>query len=146
MTVSSRSQSEPGPSSGTYVDEDRGSSWLIFAGTLLMVLGVLNLVEGIAAISRSHFFVGDARYVFGDLRAWGWTVLILGAAQMLIGFGVLVRNQIARWAGISIAGLNAIAQLLFIQAYPFWSLAMFALDILVIYGLIAYGGRTASTT
>ena len=37
--------------------------------------------------------------------------------------------------------MNAIIQLLFIPAYPFWSLALFTLDILVIYGLIAHGKR-----
>lgn len=126
-----------------YVDEERGYGWVLFAGSMLVMLGVLNTIEGIAAISRSHFFVGNAEYVFGDLKSWGWTVLIVGVAQALVGIGVFVRNQIARWTGVVVAGLNAIAQLLFIPAYPFWSLALFAVDILVIFGLTVYGQRTA---
>jgi hypothetical protein len=127
-----------------YYEEDRGYGWMVFAGALIVTLGVMNIIEGIAAISRSHFFVGHAEYVFGDLKAWGWTVLILGIAQALIGTGIFLRNQFARWAGVVIASLNAIAQLLFIPAYPFWSLALFSLDILVIYGLVAYGSRQTS--
>jgi hypothetical protein len=101
------------------------------------------VIEGIAAIGRSHFFTSNAHYVAGDLRAWGWAVLGLGACQGLACVGIFVKNQPARWAGVAFAGLNAIAQLLFIPAYPFWSLALFAVDILVIYGLTAYGGRQA---
>jgi hypothetical protein len=123
------------------VDEDRGYGWLIFAGSMLMMLGILNVIEGIAAIDNSRFFVGNAHYVFGDLNTWGWVAVCLGVAQGLTGFGIFVQNQLARWVGVAVAGLNAIAQLLFIPAYPFWSLALFAVDILVVYGLIAYGGR-----
>ena len=146
MSVRATPSRGPAQASDTYYyEEDRGYGWLVFAGALLVMLGVMNIIEGIAAISRSHFFVANAQYVFGDLKAWGWTTLILGAAQALIGTGIFFRNQIARWAGVVAASLNAIAQLLFIPAYPFWSLALFALDIIVIYGLVAYGARPSSS-
>lgn len=122
-------------------EDDRGFGWIIFAGTVLGMVGTLNFIEGIAAVSNSHFFVGNAHYVFGDLNTWGWIVMILGAAQVLTSLGLLIQNQFARWLGVGFAVLNAIAQLLFIPAYPFWSLALFTLDILVMYGLIAHGGR-----
>jgi hypothetical protein len=79
--------------------------------------------------------------VFADLKTWGWIILVLGILQLLVGLGVLVENQFARWTGVVILSLNALAQLLMIPAYPFWSLAIFAIDILAIYGLIAYGQR-----
>jgi hypothetical protein len=122
-------------------EKARGSGWVMFAVMMLMLLGTLNFIEGIAAVGNSHFFVGNAEYVFGDLNTWGWIVLFLSLGQGLVGLGVVLRNQFARWTGVAIASLNAIAQLLFIPAYPFWSLALFSLDILVIYGLIAYGSR-----
>ena len=118
-----------------------GSGWLSFAGILMLIVGTLNSIEGIAAIGNAHFFVANARYIAGDLNAWGWTVLIIGIAQILIGLGVMARNQFARWAGVAALGLNAIAQLMFIPAYPFWSLALFAIDILALYGLVAYGDK-----
>jgi hypothetical protein len=123
-------------------EDDQGYGWVMFAGVLLMLLGTLNFIEGIAAVSKSHFFVGNAHYVVGDLKAWGWTVLIVGVIQGLAGLGILIKNQFARWLGVAIAVLNSIAQLMFIPAYPFWSLSLFALDVLVMYGLIAHGGRT----
>ena len=122
-------------------EEERGSGWVTFAGILLLIIGTLNTVEGIAAIDKASFFVANAHYIAGDLKSWGWTTLIVGILQILIGLGVMAKNQFSRWAGVAILGLNAIAQLLFIPAYPFWSLAIFSIDILAIYGLVAYGSR-----
>ena len=62
-------------------------------------------------------------------------------AQILAAFGIWARNAVAVWFGVFCASLNAIAQLLMLPAYPLWSLALFAIDILVIYGLVAYGTR-----
>jgi hypothetical protein len=131
------------PRTSTYVDADSGSGWITFAGVVIMIVAILNIIDGIAAISKSSFFVADARYVVSDLNTWGWVVLGLGVLQMVVGFGIWAGNRLARWAGIAIVSLNAIAQLLFIPAYPWWSLSIFALDILVLYGLVAHGGRPA---
>ena len=149
--MSVRAASSPNRAAGEvtdayYPDDDRGSGWVLFAGGMLVMVGTLNIIEGIAAIGRSQFFIGNAQYVFGDLKSWGWTTLIVGAAQGLIGTGIFFRNQIARWAGVAAAGINAIVQLLFIPAYPFWSLALFAVDILIIYGLTAHGARNPRAT
>jgi hypothetical protein len=57
----------------------------------------------------------------------------------LCAIGVFMQNDIARWTGVGIASANAVVQLLFIPAYPFWSLALFSLDLLVIYGLVVHG-------
>ena len=131
------------PTSYADYDEERGQGWVIFAAVLLLTLGTINVIDGIAAISKAHFYTANAHYVFGDLKAWGWIVLILGALQLLVGLGVLVKNQFARWTGVFVLSLNALAQLLMMPAYPFWSLAIFAIDILALYGLIAYGKRIA---
>jgi hypothetical protein len=124
-----------------YADEDRGYGWVSFAGVLLLMLGTLNIIEGIAAIGNAHFFTANANYIFGSLNAWGWTVLCIGVFELVVGLGVFVKNQFARWTGVVVLSLNAIAQLLMIPAYPFWSLSIFTLDILAIYGLVAYGSR-----
>jgi hypothetical protein len=127
-------------------DEERGSGWVMFAGVLLLILGTLNFIEGLAAIGNAHFFVANTHYIVGSLNTWGWVVLCIGGIQWLVGIGVFVKNQFARWTGVLILGLNAIAQLLMIPAYPFWSLSVFALDILAIYGLIAHGNRLSSSS
>ena len=82
----------------------------------------------------------DAHYVFGDLRTWGWIVMILGLVLLVAARQVFTGSQWARWFGVVAAGLNAIGQLLFVQAYPFWSLALFACYVLVIYALAAHAG------
>jgi hypothetical protein len=123
-------------------EDDRNFGWVMFAGVMLLVLGCTNTVEGVAAVGGSDFFVTRAHYLFGDLSSWGWVIWIVGVAQGLTGVGVLVRNQFARWLGVSFAFCNALAQMLMIQAYPFWSLALVSLDILVMYGLVVYGGRS----
>lgn len=122
-------------------EEDRGYGWVMFAGVLLLVLGTLNFIWGIAAIDKAHFFVANTNYIAGDLNAWGWTSLCIGVIQWAVGLGVFVKNQFARWAGVLIVSLSSIASLMMIPAYPFWSLAIFAVDILAIYGLVAYGDR-----
>jgi hypothetical protein len=130
-----------GASAPSGYDDERGVGWVLFAGIMLLILGTMNVIEGIAAIGNAHFFVANAAYIFGSLNTWGWIVLCIGAVQVLVGVGVIAGSQFSRWAGVAILALNAIAQLLMIPAYPFWSLAIFALDIVAAYGLIVYGGR-----
>lgn len=122
-------------------DAERGGGWVVFAGAMLMILGSVNVIHGIGAISNSKFFAGDAKFVIGSLHTWGWVALLLGAAQLLTAFGVLSNSRAAAWAGVMFAALNAIAQLLWISSAPFLALALLSLDVLVIYGLAAYGGR-----
>jgi hypothetical protein len=110
---------------------------------MLLMLGALNVIEGIAAVGNSRFFVADATYIVGSLNTWGWVMLCLGAVQLLAGLGVFVKNQAARWVGVVVLCANAIAQLLFIRAYPFWALSIVALDVVAIFGLIVYGGTVA---
>jgi hypothetical protein len=128
-------------SRGSQYVEGRGYGLIIFASVLLLVVGFWNLVQGISAIARSHVYVANAHYVFGDLRSWGWVTLIFSILLLLAGVGVLIGNQLARWFGVVMVGLNAIAQMFFIPAYPFWSLTIIAMDVVVLYGLCAYGSR-----
>jgi len=114
---------------------------VLFASILLLVIGCFNLIYGIAAIANSHVFTANAHYVVGNLRAWGWTTLIVGVLQLLAAAGVMAGNQLARWVAVALLGLNAIDQMLFIPAYPFWSLAIIAMDVVALWGLCAYGSR-----
>lgn len=136
--------SQTSSESETYYSADRSDAWVIFSGVLILLLGTLNFIDGLAAISSAHFYVANARYVVGDLNTWGWVALCIGVAQWAVGLGIFIRNQFARWTGVAVLSLNAIAQLLMMPAYPFWSLAIFALDIIGIYGLTAHGSRIGS--
>jgi hypothetical protein len=122
-------------------EEGRGYGLVIFAAVLLAVIGFFNLLDGIAAIANSHIFIGNAHYVVGDLRAWGWVMTVFGAVQLLAAAGVWAGNQLARWFAVAVVGLNAVGQMFFIPAYPFWSLMIIAADIVALWGLCMYGSR-----
>ena len=89
---------------------DRGARqgegyWMIvFAVALLVTVGFFNLIDGIAAIANSHVFIANAHYVVGDLRAWGWVVLILGTLQIIAAVAVLTGSQAARWFAVVVIG------------------------------------------
>jgi hypothetical protein len=117
-----------------------GGGWVAFAGFLLGLAGIWNVIEGILAISESRVFVGEQVFVFSDLNTWGWIILALGVLQLTAAFTVVAGNEFGRWIGIGAAGANAIGQLLFVPAFPLWAMSMFALDILIIYALAVYGG------
>jgi hypothetical protein len=121
--------------------EGQGYGFVLFASILLVVVGCFNLIQGIAAVANSHVFTAHAHYVFANLKTWGWITLILGALQLLAAVGVLAGNQLARWFAVVVIGLNAIDQMFFIPAYPFWALTIIALDVVALYGLCAYGSR-----
>ena len=122
-------------------EEGHGYGLVLFASILMVVTGCFNLIYGIAAIANSHVFTANAHYVFANLRTWGWITLIIGVLQLLAAGGVLTGNSLARWFAVAVLGLNAINQMLFIPAYPFWSLTIIAMDVFALYGLCAYGSR-----
>jgi hypothetical protein len=126
-----------------YRDDTSGEGWVMFAGMMLAILATLNVIEGIAAVSSSTFFVNDAKYILSDLNTWGWVMIAVGVIQGLTALGVWMKVKAIRWVGVTIAALNAIAQMFFLPAYPLLSVMLFSLDILVIYGLVAHGSRTS---
>jgi len=132
---------EPPRSRGGHRAQGQGYGLILFASVLLVVVGCFNVIYGIAAIANSHVFTANAHYVFGDLRTWGWITLIIGVLQLGAAAGVLAGNQLARWFAVAVLGLNAIDQMFFIPAYPFWSLMIIAVDVVALYGLCAYGSR-----
>ena len=127
--------------------ENRGAGRVAFAGILLMIAGTLNVIYGIAAISDASFFVDNTRYVFSSLSTWGWITLLLGVIQLGAGMSLFAGGTFGRVIGIAGASLGAIGALLAVGgAYPFWSLGIFALCVIVIHGLVVYEPEGARTT
>ena len=119
----------------------QGGGLILFAAVLLVIIGIFNLIYGIAAIANSHVIVANAHYVFANLRTWGWITLIIGVLQLLAAAGVVAGNQFARWFAVAVLGLNAIDMMFFVPAYPFWALVILVADVVALYGLCAYGSR-----
>jgi hypothetical protein len=120
--------------------EPAGIGWVTFAAVMLGLAATWNSIEGILAISSSHVYAADANYVFSDLNTWGWIVMSLGVVQGLAAVALVAGSEFARWFGIFAAGLSAIGQLMFLPAYPWWALAVFSVDVLIIYGLAVHAG------
>ncbi len=113
----------------------------MFAAILLLIAGTLNVIYGIAAISDAHFFTeGGSHFIFSDLNAWGWIILLLGLLELTGGFSLFSGSTYGRIIGIAAATVGAVGALLSVSgAYPFWSLGIFALCVIVIHGLVVYG-------
>lgn len=115
--------------------EERVTGWWLFAGILLMIAGVLNIIWGIGAVSDAKFFIADQKYIISSLHTWGWVTLVIGIAELIAAFSLFAGGGFGRFVGIFAASLSAIAALLSIPAYPFWSLCIFALALIVVYEL-----------
>ena len=118
----------------------RTSGWVVFAGLMLFMAGMFGAIDGLVAIIQDEvFLVTDDQIILLDLTAWGWVHLILGSIALVTGLSVLSGQLWAAILGVFLAIASATTQLLFITVFPLWSLAIIAIDILVIYGLVVHG-------
>ena len=124
----------------------RGAGRAMFAALLLLLVGVINIIYGIGALDDANIFVNDARFILDDLNRLGWVLIILGVIQLTGGFSLLAGNTYGRVIGIAAGSLGAIGALLSIGGNnPWWSLAVFALCIYVVHGLIVLGEDDRAT-
>ena len=115
------------------------SGWVTFAAWLMIVIGALDVFEGVIAVVRGTYYVlTPSQIIVFDTRAWGWITLIWGAIVALAGFGLLTRAAWARWFTVVVASLNVIEQLAFVGSaqYPLWALTIVVLSGVVVYALI----------
>jgi hypothetical protein len=105
-----------------------------FAGIMLITAGAFNLLDGFVALVKDDYYVAD-ELLFGDLSGWGVWWLIIGGLQLFAGYEIMGRKQWGVLFGIFLAGLNALTQMMFLRAYPAWSIAIMVVDGLIIYAL-----------
>ncbi len=119
------------------VERSTSSGWLGFAGLLVLLLGVMNALEGIVALANDKYgaFIGGSFYVF-DLTGWGWIHLVLGLLMIATGIGILAGQEWARGIGIGLAAAAAVIQMLYLTSAPLWSLINIGICVLVIYALV----------
>jgi hypothetical protein len=118
----------------------RGTGRVVFAATLLLIVGVLNIIYGIGALGDASIFVGDTRFILDNLNTLGWVLVVVGVIQLTGGFSLMSGHTYGRMIGIIAGTLGAISALFSIGgAYPWWSLCVFALCVYVIHGIIVYG-------
>ena len=118
----------------------RGTGRAAFAATLLIIVGVLNVIYGIGALDSANIFANEKRYILTDLNTMGWVLIVLGIIQLTGGFSLISGNTWGRIIGIAGGSLGAIGALFSIGgANPWWSLAIFFLCIWIVYGIVVLG-------
>ncbi|WP_369246301.1 hypothetical protein [Streptomyces sp. R41] len=117
------------------------SHWVAFAGIMLMLSGLFDIINGFVALLDNGYyattFEHGQRLLIFNYDAWGWVWIFVGIAQILASLGVFMGSRFARIAGIVLAGACMVGQLIFLSTFPLWSVATMALSVLVIYGLVS---------
>ncbi|RKS68326.1 hypothetical protein BZB76_6589 [Actinomadura pelletieri DSM 43383] len=132
------SKTTPGRTSATAHRQYRTSGWLAFAGTVALVVGAFNVIDGLVALFKDDYYlVADNEIMVFDYTAWGWIWLILGIIQIGVGAAIMSGKMWARAIGVVFAFLAAIGHLAFLVAFPLWSVLTISLCILLIYALTA---------
>ena len=123
--------------------ESAWASWVVFGGTMLVILGGFHIIEGLVAVFRDEVFVVGQRglVVNVDYTAWGWIHILGGGFMILIGACLIAGQMWARIFAVIIAGLSAFANIAFLPAYPVWSAIMIALDVIIIWAVIVHGSE-----
>jgi hypothetical protein len=121
------------------VRRERGAGSLLFAGTILGLIGFFNVIAGVSALSGSKTYPENTVYEFGNLKLWGGIVLAVGVVELVASVGIFSRNRLWVKIGVVVAAGNAVTQLLFIPVHPWWAVTAFAADLLVIRALLRYG-------
>ena len=117
----------------------RGSGWAVFAAAMMLVLGGLDVLYGLAAIlNNTVVVVGGHGPVIADVTTWGWITLVLGVVLMLTGIGLLREMSAARWAAVVLIAVGALLQFAWFPAAPLWTLLIIGLSVVVIYQLTVH--------
>jgi hypothetical protein len=118
----------------------RGTGRVVFAATLLLIAGFINIIYGIGALDQANVFVNDQRFIFTNLNTLAWFLIVLGVLQLTGGFSLMSGNTYGRVIALTAGALGAMGALLSIGGmYPWWSLAVFAICVYVVHGILVYG-------
>lgn len=119
--------------------DGRGRGLVIFLAGSLAFAACFNFWAAVYAIARAASFAVTPRYVFADLRTWGFITLAISISQFGAAAGLLTGSQRARWLGAGLAFLNGIGQISGLPGYPLWFLVITAVDMVVLSGMAIYG-------
>ena len=127
-------------------DPTAWTGWVVFAAFMMIMGGAFQAIEGLVALFDDGFYhvTENGLVVDVDYTVWGWTHLLLGALLIIAGMGVLAGNTAARAVAILLAGISALVNLAFIEAYPIWAVIIITVDVLVIYALVVHGRELRS--
>jgi len=114
----------------------RWEGWVAFGGILMTIIGAFAVIEGLVALLSPTFFVGGGGRVLAlNLAGWGWLHLVVGVLVVVTGAGMLGGATWARGVGAALVAINMLVQLVWLPAFPAWSLIIIALDLVVLYAI-----------
>lgn len=117
--------------------------WVYFAGFMMLITGILQMIAGLTALLDDKFYVATQRNLLAfDFTTWGWIHLVVGLVILLAGMAVISGHLWGRMVAVILAVLSAVINFVFIPAYPIWSIVVIIVDVLIIYALTIHGGET----
>jgi hypothetical protein len=122
------------------IQERQPTGWTVFAGMVLVIVGFLDALWGLAAILNDQVvFVGNGGQgvMVADVTTWGWVHLILGTIVALTGMALFTGNTTARWLAVFFVTVEAILQIVYFPLAPLWAFLMIILSVTIIYQLTA---------
>jgi hypothetical protein len=123
--------------------EEGFAGWAWFAGGLMGLIGIFQVITGIVALAGTGYYTVPSRELVVDAgyTTWGWVHLILGVVLLITGGGLAFGNSVARVVGVALASLSALVNLVFIPAAPFAAVLIIAMDVFLIYAITVHGGE-----
>jgi hypothetical protein len=117
------------------------SGWIVFAGILIAIVGILQIALGTIALARDELFAVQPARLLVDAgwTTWGWVHLVLGILQIVVGVGLLVGQMWARATGVVLAVVSILVNIVFLAAFPVWSVIVLVFDVITIYAITAHG-------
>lgn len=116
--------------------------WVYFAGILMLVRAFFQAFLGIVALTQSNFYVVTSdRLAVYNFTAWGWIHLLISVILLTAAFSVFVGGTYGRIVGSLMIAVSLVANLIFLPAYPIWSIIAIVIDSLILYALIVRGGE-----
>jgi hypothetical protein len=126
----------PGSPAGTGRAAGEPSGWIVFAATMLFLVGMFDAIWGLGAVLNDKVVtVGGSGAIVWDITVWGWVHIVVGLVMIATSVGLFMMKGFARWFGIFFAALSAILQVGVLTAFPIWGLIVISLDVIVIYQL-----------
>lgn len=120
----------------------KGAGRVIFAAIMLLIVGTINVIYGIGALDDANYFINDTRFILTNLSTLGWVLIILGLIQLTGGFSLFAGNTWGRIVAIAAGSLGALGALFSIGGgNPWWSLAVFALCVWIVWGVVEFGAE-----
>ncbi len=107
------------------------------------MLGTFHVFQGIVALVKDQYFLvtSSGLVIDVDYTTWGWTHIIAGAIVLMAGVGVFAGQMWARVVGTVVALVSAVINMIFLPAYPLWSIIMVGLAVVVIMALTVHGSE-----